>query len=125
MDRAFLPILVIPSHAARHVLGPDLGKVAVLAVKAIFQNRKGIEVAHQQVRYRKHDLAFSSRIGSQGDLILDLDLGDPRLSHRIVLEENLRRASRKPEHASGKRWRRWAHFRNGRGPRKPPAFPWL
>jgi hypothetical protein len=98
MDRAFLPILLIPSHAARNALGSDLGKVALLAVKAIFQNRRGIEVAHQQIRYRKCDFAFSSRIGSRGDLILELDLGDPRLGHRIILEEDLQRASRRYPH---------------------------
>ena len=102
MERASLPILVIPTHPVRRVLGSDLGKVAVLAVKAILQNRKGIEVAHQQIRYRKHDLAFSSRIGSRGDIILELDLGDPRLSHRLILEEDLRRASRKPETWNGR-----------------------
>jgi hypothetical protein len=102
MERVSLPILVIPTHPVRHALGADLGKVAVLAVKAILRNRKGIEVAHQQIRYRRHDLAFSSRIGSHGDIILELDLGDPRLSHRLILEEDLRRASRKRDVWNGR-----------------------
>ena len=105
MHRANLPILVIPSHAARSALGHDLERVAVLAVKAILQKCQGIEVAHRQVRYRNHDLAFSSRIGSQGDLILDLDLGDPRLSHRIILEADLRCAERYQRSSSQRRWR--------------------
>jgi hypothetical protein len=94
MEKAYLPILVIPTHAARRALGVDLRKVAALAAKAIFRNRKGLEVAHQQIRFGDHDLAFCSRIGSQGDLILELDLGDPRLGERIVLEEELRRAAK-------------------------------
>jgi hypothetical protein len=105
MHRANLPLLIVPSHAARSALGRDLKKVALLVVKAILQNCEAVEVAHQQVRYRKHDLAFSSRIGSQGDLILELDLGDPRLSHRIVLEADLRRAERNQRCASERRWR--------------------
>jgi hypothetical protein len=106
MDRAYLPIIVIPTHAARHALGSDLRRVALLAVRAILRNRKGIEIAHQQIRFRKHDLAFSSRIGSLGDLILEVDLGDPRLSHRLVLEADLRRASQPPDWRSPIRRRR-------------------
>jgi hypothetical protein len=94
MKVARLPFLVVPSHAVAALIGRELDTVAVLALKAILQNRRGLEVAHQQIRYRNHDLAFSSRIGRLGDLILELDVGDPRLGQRLVLEEDLRRASR-------------------------------
>jgi hypothetical protein len=95
MDRAFLPILVIPTHAARRALGANVRTAAVLAAKAIIRGRRGLEVAHQQIRFEGRDLAFCSRIGTQGDLILELDVGDPRLGDRIVLEEELHRASRR------------------------------
>ena len=95
MAEVFLPIFVIPTHAARQALGSDFAKVAVLAMKAILRNRRGIEVAHQQIRYRKRDFAFSSRIGARGDLIIELDMGDPKLSDRIILEDDLRRAARR------------------------------
>jgi hypothetical protein len=103
MAEVSLPIFVIPTLAARQALGSDLAKVAVLAMKAILRNRRGIEVAHQQIRYRKRDFAFSSRIGARGDLIIELDLGDPKLSDRIILEDELRRAARRPEHGNGTR----------------------
>src|SRR5215831_16835850 len=90
MDKAFLPILVIATHAAWRALGSDVRKVAVLAAKAIVRNRRSLEVAHQQIRFGEHDLAFCSRIGKLGDL---LDIGDPRLGDRLVLEEELRRAT--------------------------------
>jgi hypothetical protein len=73
-------------------LGPDVRKVAVLAAKSILRNKKGLEVAHQQIRFGQHDLAFCSRIGNHGDLILELDIGDPRLGNRLILEEELQRA---------------------------------
>lgn len=92
MKRAYLPVLFIPSHAVAALLGADMEKVAILAVRAILQHRRGIEVAHQQIRYRKHHLAFSSRIGRYGDLVLELDIGDPRLSSRLILEDDLQRA---------------------------------
>jgi hypothetical protein len=95
MHRAHLPILLFASPAAQALLGRDVAAVGVLALKAILRNRKGIEVAHQQIRYRKHALAFSSRIGREGDVILDLDVGLPGLDKRLVLEKELRRAERR------------------------------
>jgi hypothetical protein len=82
------------SPAVRKLLGPELPKVAVLAVQAILRQRRDIEIAHQQIRYGKHHVAFSSRIGRHGDLILDIDVGDPALEKRIVIEADLRSAER-------------------------------
>ncbi len=94
MNRAYLPFLFVPSNAAANALGRNADRVAVLALKAILQHSKSLEVAHQQIRSGRHDLAFSSRVTKNGDLIMELDLGDPRLCHRLVLEEELRRAGR-------------------------------
>ena len=94
MHRASLPILMTASPAVKKLLGPELPKVAVLAVQAILRQRRAIEVAHQQIRYGKHHVAFSSRIGRHGDLILDIDVGDPALEKRIVIEADLARAER-------------------------------
>jgi hypothetical protein len=94
MNRAYLPFLFIPSHAAANALGRNADRVAVLALKAILQHGKSVEVAHQQIHYGRHDLAFSSRVTKNGDLIMELDLGDPRLCNRLVLEEELRQAGR-------------------------------
>lgn len=110
MHRASLPILMTATPAVQKLLGPELPKVAVLAVQAVLRQRRGIEIAHQQVRYRKHHVVFSSRIGRHGDLILDLDVGDPALENRIVIEADLRRAERtqaaqrEQEHRPRRRW---------------------
>jgi hypothetical protein len=95
MNRGFLPFLFLYTHAAGQLLGRDGATVAALALKAILSHRKSLEVAHQQVRFRNHDFAFSSRITAQGELVVELDVGDPDLSERIVLEEELRAATRK------------------------------
>ncbi len=92
MERASLPFLLIASPAARQTLGRDLHKVAVLAMQALLRNRRGVEVALQQIDYRKRPIAFSSRIGQLGDLILELDVGDPALADRLFLEQDLRKA---------------------------------
>lgn len=96
MHTAHLPFIVVPSHPARAALGANLARAAVLALRAILLHRKSVEVAHQQIRFGRHDLVFSSRIGNRGDLILELDLGDPRLRERLILENDLRGA----EHAA-------------------------
>lgn len=92
MDRAALPFLLVASPAARALAGRDLAKIAVLAMQAMIRHRRSIEVAHQQIRYRKSCFAFSSRVGRYGDLILELDVGDPRLAERLILEADLRQA---------------------------------
>jgi hypothetical protein len=109
MHRASLPILMTATPAVQKLLGPELPKVAVLAVQAILRQRRGIEIAHQQIRYRKHHVVFSSRIGRHGDLILDLDVGDPALENRIVIEADLRSAERAQaaRHEQERPRRRW------------------
>ena len=92
MERADLPFLLIASPAARLSLGRDLQKVAVMAMQAILRNGRGVEVALQQIDYRKRPIVFSSRIGQLGDLILELDVGDPTLAGRLFLEQDFRRA---------------------------------
>jgi hypothetical protein len=94
MARAYLPFHCYPSAEAEKIIGDAIGRVALLALEAILANGKGLEIAHQQIRWRGHDLAFSSRVSGSGELILDIDLGDPRLAGRIVLEEELRREMR-------------------------------
>jgi hypothetical protein len=74
------------------MLGGDLHKVAVMAMRALLRNRRGVEVALQQIDYRKRPIAFSSRIGQMGDLILELDIGNPALADRLFLEQDLRKA---------------------------------
>ena len=60
-------------------------------------------VAHQQIRFKGQNLAFCSRISGHGDLIIELDIGDERLSDRIILEEELRLSERKVRELSGRR----------------------
>jgi hypothetical protein len=95
MVRTFLPFLFLPSHAAARLIGRDGDRVAVLALRAILKSHKSMEVAHQQIVYRDHHLAFSSRITSGGDLVIEMDVGDARLEDRLVLEDELRVAGRK------------------------------
>jgi hypothetical protein len=68
----------------RHLLGNDLHKVAALAVRAILANRRSLEIAHQQIKYRKHHIAFSSRINAWGDLVVELDVSNPRFQRRLA-----------------------------------------
>ena len=97
-----------PSDAVRRAAGPHLGKVARLALEAVLKNGSTLEIAHQQFGYGLFQFALSSRIGSRGQLILEVDVGIPELADRIILEQDLRWAeqahgmmqrSRKPRRA--------------------------
>jgi len=93
--RAFLPFHFLPSQAVVSQLGREAERAAVLAVKAILRDHRQLEVAHQQIRYGDHHLAFSSYITGRGELVVELDVGDPSLEGRVILERELRHAERK------------------------------
>ncbi len=95
MYRSTLPFLFLPSNAARALLGRHAAEAAVLALRAVLARHKTLEVAHQQISYAGHQLAFSSRVTAAGDLVVDLDVGDARLADRIVLEADLKAAHHK------------------------------
>lgn len=92
MNRAFFPFRFLPTQAVLSCFGPLTRDVAVLALRTLIKNRKSLEVAHQQIAFRGHHVALSSRITASGELLIELDLGDPRLAHHVVLEDDLRRA---------------------------------
>jgi hypothetical protein len=94
MQRSFLPFLFLPTPAASRLLGRRGPDVALLALKAMLARHGSLEVAHQQVRFAGQDYAFSSHITAGGDLVIDLDVGEPGLENRIVLETELRTANR-------------------------------
>lgn len=81
-----------PSIAARKAAGPDLGKVARLALDAVLKNGRSPEIAHQQFEFGRTCFVLSSRIGIRGQLILELDVGIAGLAGRTILEDDLRRA---------------------------------
>jgi hypothetical protein len=95
MVRTNLPVYVEPSRLVRESLGNHIAAVALLAVRAILKNQRSLEVAYQQIVFRGHHLALSSRITSSGDLVIALDVGDPQRAGRLVLENELREAERK------------------------------
>ena len=103
MPRAFFPIIYSASPAAVQKAGPELHRAVQLALRAILRHSRSIEVAHQQIRFQGVNLAFCSRISVRGDLIVEIDVGDERLSDRIVLEDELRIAERKARTISGRR----------------------
>ena len=99
MARSTLPFYFHATAAAFDLLGNNLERAAVLAVKAVLKNQRSAEVAFQQVRYGAHHLAISSRVSGRGDLVVEIDVGDPRLGHHIVLEDDYRSADRKAREA--------------------------
>ena len=95
MQHRLFPIIVYASADVRRAIGPDLGKAAGLALRALLKERRSVEIAHKQVVYRRCPIAFSSRVGVHGALILELDVGNPNLADRVVLEEDLKRSAQR------------------------------
>lgn len=94
MVRSNLPVYVHASSAVRAALGAQLDKVALAAIRAILKNRGSVEVAFQQIEYRQNYLALSSRVTAGGDLVVEIDTGDPLLGQRLILEDEFQRAER-------------------------------
>ena len=94
MQRYPSQLMFRPSAAVVKVAGSHLGKVARLALEAVLKNGQTLEIAHQQFGYGTCHFALSSRIGSRGQLILEIDIGLPELADRVILEDELRRAGR-------------------------------
>jgi hypothetical protein len=92
MVRSNFPVFIEPSRKVSERLGNQLAPPALRAIRAILSNRRGIEVAHQPIVYRGHHLALSSRVTAAGDLVVAIDLGDPALASRLILEDELRGA---------------------------------
>lgn len=95
MARVFLPVYCVPTQAVARALGSDVERVALAALKAALRHRKSLEIAHQQISYAGHEVAFSTRLTAAGDLILDIDIGNPSLRNRIILEDEFRRETKK------------------------------
>lgn len=94
MARASLPFYVHATHAARAALGPNLQKAGLAAIKAVIKQNRSLEIACQQISYCGRHFALSTRISGSGELVVELDIGDPRLEKRIILEDDLRRTER-------------------------------
>jgi len=106
MTRAYLPFIFNPAVPVVEALGVEAERVAVLAARALLRHARAIEVAHEQVSWRGKAYAFSSRISARGELVIDLDIGDPRLAHHIVLEDELRVTSRRMRGIASDSYRR-------------------
>ncbi len=92
MSRNPYPIIVFPSAAARRVFGSGVEVVAGLALRTLLRERQPLEMAHRQFKFRNQHVAFSSRIGEKGDLIVEIDLGDARLASHVIPESEYRAA---------------------------------
>jgi hypothetical protein len=95
MVRTNIPVFIQPSKKVSDRLGGNIAAVALLAVRAIMKNQRALEVAYQQIDYRGHLLALSSHITSSGDLVIAMDIGDPLLAGRLILEDELVSAENK------------------------------
>jgi hypothetical protein len=101
MQRAFVPFRFVPSRGVTRALSGDLLVVAVDALRAVIRQAKALEFAHQQIEVRGHHIALSTCVTDTGELIVELDLGDPAVTDRLVTEAELRRANEQAKVIAG------------------------
>jgi hypothetical protein len=91
----FQPFYFHASPALSAKLGARLGAAARAAIRAILLSHRRFDVAHQHVMLDGVSITFSSRIGARGDILVELDVGDPGLANRTILEADLHDAERR------------------------------
>lgn len=69
--------------------------VAQEALRHALSRSKSLDIACMHIIYKGLPIAFSTRIGNQGDIILKLEESDMRLASREFGEDELRRAEDK------------------------------
>lgn len=94
MAQSHLTFYFHATPAVRKLFEKDVAKVAAAAIRAALRTARSAEVAHQQISYGGQHIAFSSRVSSAGDLVVELDIGDADLANRVILEGEYRAANR-------------------------------
>ncbi|MDX2309442.1 MAG: hypothetical protein NW216_14475 [Hyphomicrobium sp.] len=94
MARALLPFYFHLTASARHALGSKADAAAIACLRAILRNGSTIAVAFQQITYAGRHYALSSRITRAGDLVVEIDVGDPSLAGRLITADELAKAER-------------------------------
>lgn len=90
MARALFPFYCYASPAAADIVGANITTVAVVALRAAVRQGRGLDIAHMQIEWGEHTLAFSSRIGKAGDVVVELEVGQPGLTDRLISEDEMR-----------------------------------
>jgi hypothetical protein len=93
--RAFMQFGFLPTSAARTAFGKRLGDIAVAAFRAIAQADKGLEVAHLQFRRGRDLVAICSRVTGDGEVEIEIDVGNGQLPTVVFTENEMRRANRR------------------------------
>jgi len=94
IHRTFASIRYVPTAAARSVFGDRLGVIAGAAFRAIVKEKKGLDIAHLQFRLRKDLVAIRSRATRNGEVEIEIDVGNEKLPAVSFTEEELAAARR-------------------------------
>lgn len=70
-----IDVRYVATAAAAAAFEKDLPRLARMAIRAILQSGKGLDIAHLQFRARGRLLAVCSRVDRAGSLRVELDLG--------------------------------------------------
>jgi hypothetical protein len=92
--RAFMQFRFLPTGEARTAFGERLSDIAVAAFRAIARADKGLEVAHLQFRRGKDLVAVCSRVRGDGEVEIEIDVGNRQLLAVVFTEKEMKAANR-------------------------------
>ena len=92
MFRVQAPVVVIFSTEARAALGAQQRPAGLAAWRALAGLGQGLEMGHFQIVFAGVTLAVSSRLRSDGFILIELGLGDPHQAARVIPAAQLRHA---------------------------------
>jgi hypothetical protein len=92
--RGLMQFRFLPTSAARAAFGKRLSDIAVAAFRAIARADKGLQVAHLQFRQGKDLVAVCSRVRGDGEVEIEIDVGNRQLPAVVFTESEMRGANR-------------------------------
>jgi hypothetical protein len=104
--RGLMQFRFLPTGAARTAFGKRLGDIAVAAFRAIARADKGLTVAHLQFKHEKDLVAICSRVRGDGEVEIEIDVGNRQLPTVIFTENEMRSANRHSDDQRRRRTRR-------------------
>ena len=92
--RGSIQFRFLPTTAARAAFGRRLNDIATAAFRAIARTDKGLKLAHLQFRHGQDLVAVCSRVRKDGELEIEIDVGNEQLPAVVFSDDEMKGANR-------------------------------
>jgi hypothetical protein len=94
--RGSIQFRFLPTTAARAAFGRRLNDIATAAFRAIARTDKGLKLAHLQFRHGQDLVAVCSRVRKDGEVEIEIDVGNEQLPAVAFTDGEMSGANRHP-----------------------------